>query len=371
MTISVIVPMYHGKKYLNDITNQIDKCAQNIGRVNVELILYNDSPDEEIVVNENNYPYMIRVFNPGFNSGIHGARVHGLEYAIGEYVLFLDQDDKIAPTYLLQQLKCIGSADAVVCRAIHNNRLHYTDTHVFEEVISKEFMIQKWCPIVSPGQVLIRKSSIPQHWKNNIIIHNGADDYFLWLLMMSEKRIFSLNQEVLFEHVSTGLNTSDDTNNMMDSEMEMIHLLKNCHVFSSEDEVLLSRLPDSLRRIHIKELDNCKRAFLFLQQWNKKLSNGLSPLLFFREKNIRKVAIYGAGDLGRNIEMLFKNTEIKVCFYIDRNAEYIISDLPVYKMENILGKVDAVISTIKSDIVKRELQKKLDCPIYEAEEILI
>lgn len=369
MTVSIIVPIYRGKKYLGHILHQVEKCVQNIADIEVELILYNDFPDEEIYVGETGYSYNIKVINPGFNSGIHGARVRGLENAKGEYVLFLDQDDKISPVYLKEQMKCIGEADAVVCRAIHNNRLHYTATHVFEEVISKDFMLQKWCPIVSPGQVLIKSTSIPRLWKEKLLKNNGADDYFLWLLMAAEEKIFALNQGILFEHIVTGMNTSGDTNKMMDSEIEMIGILKENHVFQGEDEKYLSGLPDSLRRIHIKELDNYKKICLLLQYWNMHLSNGIPPLDFFERNHIRTVAIYGAGELGRSIEVLLRNTDVKVCFYIDRNAEYIMADLPVYRKENIKENVDAVIISIKSESVKSDIKRLAGCPVYEIEEI--
>lgn len=369
MTVSIIVPMYYGKKYLNSILNQIEQCAQNVEHILIELILYNDSPDEKICVPEGRYSYCIKIFNSEINCGIHGARVQGLKQATGDYVLFLDQDDRIAPSYIGKQLACIGTADAVVCRAIHNNRLHYTNTHVFEKVISKEFMLKKWCPIVSPGQVLIKKTSIPALWRQQIMRHNGSDDYFLWLLMVGEGKKFSLNQEVLFEHVFTGINTSGNTNQMMDSEKEMIEILKERHVFEKEEERWLHDLPESLRKIHIKELDNCKRAFSFYQMWSQKVSVGVSPIDFFDKRGVKRIAIYGAGEFGKSLEVLMKNSGIRVCFFIDQNAEYIISEIPVYKKENIKGKVDAVIVTIKDSSLIKELETRMKCPVFDVDEI--
>ncbi len=372
MILSIIVPMYHGKKYLHSILDQIEACTKIIDEdVSVELILYNDSPDEKILMPTKKYMFSITIINADFNSGIHGARVQGLKHAVGEYVLFLDQDDKIAPAYLNKQLECIGHADAVVCRAIHNKRFHYTDTHIFEKVITKDFMLRNWCPIVSPGQVLIKKEAIPALWTSNILKHNGADDYFLWLLMAAYNKRFALNQEVLFEHVMTGFNVSDDTNNMMDSESEMIQYLENHHVFSGEDEILLSKLSESLRKIHIKQLENYKRTFFFLQQWNLKLAENSCPMTFFQSNNIRKIAIYGAGDLGINLEVLLRNSMVEVYCFIDQNAGYIISHLPVYKKEALPQDIDAIILTVRNDSLRAELIKIAKCPVYEAEEIFI
>lgn len=371
MTVSIIVPMFHGMKYLNGMLEQIERCAYEVKGVNVELILYNDSPEEEIRINGDKYVFQIKVINPGYNSGIHGARVHALACAIGEWVLFLDQDDKIAPTYLKKQLECIGKADAVVCRVIYNNRYFYTNTHIFEKVITKDFILGKWNPIVSPGQVLLKKDSIPQLWKECIMSINGADDYFLWLLMVSEGKMFSLNQEVLFEHIETGMNTSGDSNNMMDSEAEMICILRERNIFNGEDRKIFAKLPDSLRRMHIRQLDNYKKMYVFLHCWNEKLEKGVSPIEFFEKNHISKIALYGAGDFGKNIEILLKNTCVKVCYYIDQNAEYIISELPVYRKENIQEEVDAIVITIDNKAVKKELLNIAKCPVYDLNDIWI
>ncbi len=230
-------------------------------------------------------------------------------------------------------------------------------------------MRKKWCPIVSLGQVLIKRTSIPEIWKQNIIKHNGADDYFLWLLMAGEGKRFSLNQEVLFEHVVTGMNTSGDTNEMMDSECEMIEVLKSSHVFKGEEEEWLDKLPESLRKIHVKELDNYKKAFSLLQSWTRKVSAGASPVAFFEEKRLKKIAVYGAGDVGKSLELLMRNTGIEVRFFIDQNAEYMISELPVYRKEKIPGDIDAIIMTVKSDAIVKELEETVNCPVYDIDEI--
>lgn len=368
MTISIIVPLYYGKKYIRTIIGQIESNAQNLS-CEIELLLVNDAPDDPINESWTSNIIQIRIMNTDINRGIHGARIRGLESAAGKYVLFLDQDDKMVPTYLKSQLACIGKADAVVCRAIHNCQFHYTNTFVFEKVVSKEFMLKKWCPIVSPGQVLIKRKAIPKLWRERIMKHKGADDYFLWLLMLGEGKTFSLNQEVLFEHIIMGNNASWDTNEMMDSELEMIRILEENQVFRGEEAVWLASLPESLRRIHIKELDNYRRIITFWQCWTREVK-GKDPLPdFFAKNHINKIAIYGAGDFGRSISLLLEHTPVEVCFYIDQNAPYIISNIPVCQKEDMDMGIDAIIMTIKDKAVKEAVIAWADCPVYDAEEL--
>lgn len=372
MKVSIIVPIYKGSSYIDSILEQINRCAIAAKQVQLELILYNDYPEENISIESGEFAFDVCVVNSEHNRGIHGARVEALKYSTGEYVVFLDQDDKIAPTYIQRQLQSIGQADAVVCRAIHDGRLFYTDSHRFEEVVSKDFMFKKWDPIVSPGQVLIKKASIPEMWKTNIMKVNGADDYFLWLLMTGMGKQFALNQEVLFEHVVEGNNTSANTNQMMDSEQEMIQILLKSRILSEEDEADLRAISQSLRRVHVAQLDNYRMAYYVMNLWFDLSLEGKKPSLFLEKNNIKKIAIYGAGDVGKSIFKLLKESQIEVVFYIDRNAKYIQDEVPVYTLESAPIYVDAIVVSLFREVeyIEQQLQEKFLCPIYSISELL-
>lgn len=366
--MSIIVPLYYGKKYIKDIMEQVNENAKNVVGYEVELILYNDSPQQKIEIEqEKEHAYKVKLIQPEYNSGIHGARVQALKYATGEYVLFLDQDDRISERYIYEQINCIGDADAVVCRAIHNKRNFYTRSFEFEKVISKEFMLEQRCPIISPGQVVIKRTAIPQIWKDNILKTSGADDYFLWLLMMAFNKKFVLNQGVLFEHVISGLNASYDTNKMMDSEQEMIDILQQSNVFGEDDAEKLRALSVSLRKCHIKELDNYRRMYCFWNEWWKKSRYNN---IFLRNYRKKRVAIYGAGEFGKNLKIMLDEEGVEVAFFIDQNAEFINETIPVYTLDTMPNGVEAIITTIKSSELKEKLRCIGQCCIYDAEEIL-
>lgn len=94
-TVSVIIPVYNVRDYLR-------KCLDSVAAQTykaLEVIIVNDgSPDDslEIILEYTaKYPhfscYTIE------NRGLGGARNYGMEHATGDYVLFLDSDDYIAP----------------------------------------------------------------------------------------------------------------------------------------------------------------------------------------------------------------------------------------------------------------------------------
>lgn len=369
MKISIIVPLYYGRKYVTNILEQVNENANNVKGVQVELIIYNDSPEQSIeIINKNDYIFDIRLIQPKYNSGIHGARVKALDFSTGEYVLFLDQDDKISSLYLKKQLYVIGkmNADVVICQAKENNKFHYNNTLVFEEAITKEFLLKNFNPIISPGQVLLKKKLVPRIWRENILNNNGADDYFLWLLLFANKSKIVLNRETLFEHIITGFNSSCNTNQMMDSEMEMINILLENNVFQGKDLESLKLLPTKLRRMHISNLEKYRDAYIFEQEWKYKKDLGA-----YLKKYNKNIVIYGYGIFGRYINEILHDSGIMVEYFMDQNAEFIDSNIPIYSIDTAPKNIDIIILTIKSQKLKTQLETMFECEVYYPEELFV
>ncbi len=229
MLISVIVPLYHGKKYISGILKMLERNLLHARvKFDIELILVNDSPEETIHKDELEICTIItpKLIVNKKNMGIHYSRVQGLKEATGEYILFLDQDDQIADHYFESQLKHIGNKDIVVANGIaqyptYDKLLYrywimqYTVKHIY-------FYIRFDNRIISPGQCLIKKNSIPAIWKDNILTQNGADDYFLWLIMLTQNCRFALNRQRLYTHVYTSVNASANKEEIRQSVEEML-----------------------------------------------------------------------------------------------------------------------------------------------------
>lgn len=198
----------------------------------LELILVNDSPEESLSMEDikGTYDFKIQILCNEQNRGIHYSRVHGLKAATGEFVTFLDQDDVIADDFLKSQLEHMGKKDDVIVAngiaeyASYNKRLY---RYAFMQLTVKHiwFYTKFDCRIISPGQCLIRKSSIPETWMKNIMTKNGADDYFLWLLMLSQGKRFGINRGLLYTHKYTSVNVSEDKDKMHQSVEEMLSFI--------------------------------------------------------------------------------------------------------------------------------------------------
>ncbi len=373
MNISIIVPIYHGKKFIDSLIAQVEACKRCLAEnIKVELLLSNDAPDDPLdCLNKSKLIDVISI-NTDKNRGIHGARVRGLEYAKGEYVLFLDQDDKIEPDYLQSQLNKIVDADAVVCKAIHDKKPKYDAMLPFENVTSKEYMLKQGNPIVSPGQVLIRKSSISEVWKKNILTYNGADDWLLWICMMSEGKQFAKNDRILFEHVLDGENASWQSVNMMRSEQEIIHIIERNQVLSEEELNTLKLTAQNLNIQRIQLMDKFKKMFFIYNAWMDLYNRGCSVSQYLRKKGINSVAIYGNGYLGKQLYKELKRNGINVAYFIDRNALYMKEEIPVYSANEKLPQVDAVIITLtqgENEVISM-LKKNFCTKYYSISELI-
>ena len=122
IAISVIIPYYQGKRYLPDLRSMMERNAEIFRKETgkeIEVLLVNDSPWEKIEPElkpwgNSSVPYRLKVLTNSQNSGIHATRVNGLNAAEGEFVQFLDQDDRITDFCLLSQYNSIGNADFVM-----------------------------------------------------------------------------------------------------------------------------------------------------------------------------------------------------------------------------------------------------------------
>ena len=103
--VSIIVPVYNVEKYLPECLESL--LAQTYP--NFELLFVDDgSPDGswKLLQEYSAQDSRVRVFQKE-NGGVSSARNFGLEQAKGEYIGFVDPDDRVAPQYLEWLLQAV------------------------------------------------------------------------------------------------------------------------------------------------------------------------------------------------------------------------------------------------------------------------
>ena len=231
----------------------IRRNARAAEHIRLELIIVNDSPDCPVCYDPGwAEGFSLRVHNNPVNLGIQSSRIQGLALARGEFVVFLDQDDLLADHALLSQYDLARDCDVVVANGYNENRdrnkpIFHSLAHQ-RQVESQRFYLSVGSLIVSPGQCLIRRTVIPELWKERKIRCNGADDYFLWLLLLNRECRWEINPQVLYTHVNTGENVSVDLERMLRSSEEVLDLLVD------EGILTLRQVKLALRRFDMRRL---------------------------------------------------------------------------------------------------------------------
>ena len=117
MLVSVIVPVYNAEKYLPACLDSL--LAQSL--TDFELLLVDDGSRDasgaicdEYAVRDSR----IRVFHIP-NGGVSAARNLGLDHARGEFVVFVDADDRVMPDHLERFARSgIGEGGIAFCNLL-------------------------------------------------------------------------------------------------------------------------------------------------------------------------------------------------------------------------------------------------------------
>lgn len=333
--ISVIIPLYKGGKYIKAIVDMMEKsfdyAEHNQRKLKMELIFINDYPEEKFDEIRSQKLRISYIYN-NKNMGIHASRIIGIHAALGIYIHMLDQDDIIKENFYISQLQCIENREAVVCNGVYR-----TNKFIFEPEMSEideNLFISKGCQIISPGQVLVRKNSIPQAWIKNIIQNSGCDDWLLWILMVYQGSKFSYNSEMAYIHVEDGNNQSFHWDRMSISLAEIKNIVQNQKI---EDELKIQ----TLNCIN-KFICDYDKFYKFDVLWNKISKEQF--IEYFETQNIKTIGIYGYGNIGKKIIKTFQKCELSI-WTIDRDVRYIEQDIKIYRLTEKLPNADLIIVT--------------------------
>lgn len=175
MRLSIIIPVYNVEQY---IARCLDSClSQDIPADEYEIIVVNDGTPDNSMAIVKNYCHKynnIRVVNRE-NGGLSAARNTGLEVAQGEYVWFVDSDDRIAIHSIKDLLSYaeINNLD-VLCMGLN---LEYPDGRIVKRPIACEDKRR-----IYDGKDFIVKVGMPHSacvafWEREFLLSSGLMFY--------------------------------------------------------------------------------------------------------------------------------------------------------------------------------------------------
>lgn len=204
-TLSVIIPVYNVEKYIEECICSIVEQTFN----DIEIIVVDDGSTDnssEIVDKLSTSDLRIKVVHQK-NMGLPGARNTGLEIATGEYVGFIDSDDRIKPNMyelLINSIKQ-NNSELAVC-----NFYRFDKKQIFENKRYKDGMIQINNENVTDYYSLAIDSCCNKIFKTDIIKSYGIkfedksivpqeDFYFLMKYLANTKKVSMISQQ-LYEY---------------------------------------------------------------------------------------------------------------------------------------------------------------------------
>jgi glycosyltransferase involved in cell wall biosynthesis len=112
--VTVAIPTYNRPNRLKRALDSVADQTYN----NIEIVVVDDGSDEDYVEDiaaSVNSPYPISVYHHEENKGMAAGRNTGIEHSDGEYIAFLDDDDRWEPTKIEKQVETLEREERSVC----------------------------------------------------------------------------------------------------------------------------------------------------------------------------------------------------------------------------------------------------------------
>ena len=191
--VSVIVPCFNLGKYINEAIDSV--LVQTFK--DFEVIVINDgSTDSETnSILENLSNSKIKVINTE-NQGLANARNNGIEQAKGKYILPLDADDKIAPSYLEKAVAVLDSDE--------NTGIVYCQAEFFDQENFKwDLPEYKLSRMLIDNLIFCSAFFRRNDWKSvggyKPSMLYGWEDYEFWLSIIElEKKVYRIPEYLFF-----------------------------------------------------------------------------------------------------------------------------------------------------------------------------
>ncbi len=264
--VSVIIPCYNQGKYVSDAINSV--LAQTYK--DIEIVIVNDGSTDnsnEIIKTFADKYKNILFFDENKNKGVINARNMAIEAASGEFILPLDADDTIEPTYIEKAVKILKenpNIGIVYCKArMFGIKNEYWDLKDFD----KSNILYDNCIFCS---ALFRKADFIKVGMYKDYMLYGYEDYDLWLSFIEQGFDVYRIDEILFNYRQY---EEDSRSTICSKNQDNIWkaLIKNHIDLYLGDEQFLEKIHNDFKKVNKKVNKKLKKY--------KKLFNIFLPIM--------------------------------------------------------------------------------------------
>jgi glycosyltransferase involved in cell wall biosynthesis len=303
--VSVVVPCYNQANFLAEAIDSV--LAQTYGRI--EVVVVNDGSTDDTAAVASRYE-RVRCISQ-LNGGQGAARNEGLKHATGEYVLFLDSDDRLLPPALEIGVQCLASrpgcafaAGRCVYIGPDGGRRRTTYLPVIDRNHYLNLLITNY--IWTPGAVLFR-TAVVRHLGGFKTTVSGAEDYDLYLRIARNHRIWC-HGNVVVEYRQHGANFSRNPGLMLRSTLDVIHAQRGCVGGNKLAERALRRATSKAYSSYGEPLVNSVGKQVRARQWRRAVSAIAALLQYYptgvlahARRKLRRVALGYKRETGKAI----------------------------------------------------------------------
>ena len=199
--ISIIIPCYNAEKYIDTTINSV--LAQSYS--NLEILCIDDGSTESTVsIIESIEDLRIKIYQKD-NTGVSDTRNFGFKKAKGEFVLFLDSDDILCPTFLEDRLSILQKTGNIACCSeillINEEGDKMQQENLFSANISEHIFNHNRKIVTCPSAYLLSIALLLKHKIYfNKTLQSSADKYFL-LEVLAKGKIDFIESSPLYYRV--------------------------------------------------------------------------------------------------------------------------------------------------------------------------
>ncbi len=217
--VSVIIPCFNGVEFISEAIESV--LAQTHPRI--EAVVIDDGSVDgsaEVIAR-----YPVRCLR-GHRGGVSAARNKGIRESQGEYIVFLDADDRLLPNAIsaglaaLEQHPECGMAVGAHNVISHSGRLiRRREKPLNERDYYAQLLKSNFIECIS--SVIFRREIFAQVGFFNTELH-AAEDYDFYLRAAREHKIFCYS-ELVTEYRLHQTNVSHDSELMLTSTLRVVH----------------------------------------------------------------------------------------------------------------------------------------------------
>lgn len=219
--VSVIIPCYNKAHFLGET---LDSVATQ-GYSNIEVVVVDDdSPDNTREVVERYKTKMSNlVYMHQANQGPSAARNNGIRASKGEYVMALDADDKLAPTYME---KCVDYLENhPECKLVYSKADMFGTQNGLWDLSEYSFQDLLWQNMIFCS-AMYRREDFDSTSGYNEQLSQGLEDWDFWLSFLKPEDNVHRIDEVLFHWRTQPVSRTFDAEK---HERELMRLVYHNH----------------------------------------------------------------------------------------------------------------------------------------------